>query len=596
MTPKISYEGPSTLQANQLFSATLRVTPGPELRAGARVVLAVRHFSDFGVAQMEDPTAENYVCVEPDAGDSRWALGPPNDWRRHPWNRGLDLVLQAGVLPEGETLSVRLGDTSQGSPGYRAQSFAETAFRFRLGIRPAGDGKWEVLDPEACTPVRVAGNRTAGLRVIVPGATEEVDRTTVRVKPEDAYGNVAGRVPDSCTLLLDDTVPLAQVDFEPEGASEADVSIPADKQWHVVTAATGDGRFWARSNPVGPSPLPGYKLYFGEIHGQSGLCDGTNSPAEIYEYARTAAGLDFAAVSSHDFELTARDWEEIRQATRGAHRPGEFVTFLGYEWSGKPDAGGDNNIYFLDDDGPLVYSAPFGGSDGWDPAGGQVEGARDLSEVIERLAGERFMVVPHCGGRQCNLDYYDPAVMPLFEIQSCHRTYEHVAQEAIRRGHLFGFIGGSDDHRGALGDSHPAARETFFSSHNGLVAAYAENLTRRSLWEAFFARRVYATNGPRIVLTADIDGTIMGGELREPPGSTVQLAFWTRLDGMLDRVEVVRDDEVIRTFRGGGNQVLEFEGTMKLEVEGEPHFYYLRVIQTDGGRAWSSPIRVTPDR
>ena len=99
---------------------------------------------------------------------------------------------------------------------------------------------------------------------------------------------------------------------------------------------------------------PRYTLFFGEIHCQSSLCDGTNSPAELYRYARSTAGLDFAAVTSHDFELTSDDWQEIRTATRDAHSPGKFVTFLGVEWSGQSAAGGDNNIYFLDDDGPLV--------------------------------------------------------------------------------------------------------------------------------------------------------------------------------------------------------------------------------------------------
>ena len=70
----------------------------------------------------------------------------------------------------------------------------------------------------------------------------------------------------------------------------------------------------------------------------------------------------------------------------------------------------------------------------------------------------------------------------MLEIHSCHRNYEEVAQEALDRGLKVGFVGGSDDHRGALGDSHTTARDRFFSSHSGLIAAYAEELTRESLW------------------------------------------------------------------------------------------------------------------
>ena len=150
------------------------------------------------------------------------------------------------------------------------------------------------------------------------------------------------------------------------------------------------------------------------------------------------AGLDFAAVTSHDFELRDVDWREITAATRAAHRPGEFVTFLGYEWSGATPDGGDNNVYFFDDEGPLLYCHPHRMIPAWDPAEGQVHETRNLRQLVADLKGRRVMVVPHCGGRCCNLDYYDASVMPLLEIHSCHRTYEHVARESIRRGIRFG--------------------------------------------------------------------------------------------------------------------------------------------------------------
>lgn len=590
---KLEYDGPGVLQANQLFTAQLRITTSRDLRRADRIVLAVRHVSDLGDAQMYDPGGENYISV---TGPGEWKLGPANDWRRHPWNRGIDLRLQDGTLRDGETLIVNLGDPAGGSPGYRCQSFAESAFRFRLGVFAADKEEWTVLPLEFCPVLRVTGNRAVRLSVIVSRPTRNDGVLTVHTKPEDAFGNVAHDVPEKIALLLGETVPVAQVAFRPDRPVVSTLSVPEKTSWQRIIATTPDGAFWARSSPFGPSPAEGYELFFGEIHGQSSLCDGTNSPAELYAYARDAAGLDFAAVTSHDFELTARDWQVVQRAARDAHVPGEFVTFLGFEWSGQHAVGGDNNIYFLDDDAPLVYSAPCKVYDAWDPAEGEISASRNLSEVIEQLAGHRFMVVPHCGGRCCNLDFYDPSVMPLFEIHSCHRTYEHVAHEAIRRGIRFGFIGGSDDHRGALGDSHPAARERFFSSHNGLVAVYATDLTRESLWEAFFARRVYATNGPRIVLTVEIDDHHMGSKVIAAPGISLKMSFWTCLDALMDRIEVMRDDTLIKTFYNPSNQADEFSGGIELQATAEPHAYYVKIFQTDGGRAWSSPIWVVPPR
>jgi hypothetical protein len=74
----------------------------------------------------------------------------------------------------------------------------------------------------------------------------------------------------------------------------------------------------------------------------------------------------------------------------------------------------------------------------------------------------------------------------------------------------------------------------------------------------------------------------------------MKLSFWTCLDGFLDRVEVVRDDAVLKTFCGPHNQVEVFSGELDVQASAHPHAYFLRVFQTDGGRAWSSPIWVAP--
>jgi hypothetical protein len=580
------------LKANQLFRALLRVSTDVTLHPGARVVLASRHVSDLGEAQMHDPTAENHILVKAD-GAQDWKIGPHDDWRRHPWNGGLDLQLVAGEVSPGTPIAILLGGRGEESPGYRLQSFAESAFRYRAAIDLDGKNNWIVAAPDACPAIRITGNRAAALRVVVPRATAQGDLLEVHLKPEDAYGNIADGGVATVDLFRADGSVAASAPLEAGAATVVTAPARVAGAWRQLTASTRDGAFRAVSNPFGPSPLPGYELFFGEIHGQSGLCDGTNPPAEIYDYARRAAGLDFAAVTSHDFELTARKWDEIQRATREAHRPGEFVTFLGYEWSGQTSRGGDNNIYFMDDEAPLVHSAPLRIPAAWDPAEGQVKGINTLREVVEQLRGHRAMIVPHCGGRCCNFDFYDPAVMPLFEIHSCHRSYEHIAHDSLRRKVRFGFIGGSDDHRGNLGDSHVAARERFFSSHSGLVAAYARTLTREGLWEAFFARRVYATNGVRIVLSVKVDDVPMGGELSVAGGQRAKLTFWTRLDGFLDRVEVMRDETLVQTFRGEANQIHEFAGEMAVDAAAGPQAYYVKVIQTNGGCAWSSPIWVS---
>ncbi|MGB9586844.1 MAG: DUF3604 domain-containing protein, partial [Armatimonadota bacterium] len=289
--------------------------------------------------------------------------------------------------------------------------------------------------------------------------------------------------------------------------------------------------------------------------------------------------------------MASRDWEEIQLATQEANDPGRFVTFLAYEWGGSSDIGGDHCIYFPGDKGRLLRSSPCGDSP-WNPAAGEIGEPHNLTDTIRLLSDLRPMVIPHCGGRRANLDFFDPHVMPILEIHSTHRTFEDAGFEAIRRGIKCGFIANSDDHRGSPGDGRPTARERYFSTPGGLTAVYAEKLTRESLWEAFFSRRVYGTNGARIVLATWVGDAFMGAEVSAPGGNTLPFSFQLRSDGFIDRVELMKDNECICVFTAPWNLAHELAGEREIVVERKVHAYWVRVFQTDGGRAWSSPIWV----
>ncbi len=76
---KLVYDGPRRLHANQLFRARLEATVDAAMSPGGRIVVATRHFSDFGDPQMDDSAAENYLSVQGGEGSSRWQLKSDND-------------------------------------------------------------------------------------------------------------------------------------------------------------------------------------------------------------------------------------------------------------------------------------------------------------------------------------------------------------------------------------------------------------------------------------------------------------------------------------------------------------------------------------
>jgi hypothetical protein len=103
---------------------------------------------------------------------------------------------------------------------------------------------------------------------------------------------------------------------------------------------------------------------------------------------------------------------------------------------------------------------------------------------------------------------------------------------------------------------------------------WAEELSRESIWEALAAGRTFATTGSRTQARLDFDGTAFRVDARAA--------------SRVASVEIVKRDAV--AFRAEG-------ATPSLQVEwldSEPpqpgDFYYLRVTETDGHMAWTSPI------
>jgi len=178
-----------------------------------------------------------------------------------------------------------------------------------------------------------------------------------------------------------------------------------------------------------------------------------------------------------------------------------------------------------------------------------------------------------------------------------HGNFEFFAQDALKRGLKVGFHGSSDGHVQTPG--HPRRpgsggrngdfnrRDTGYGS-GALMAVLAPELTREALWDAFRARRTYATTSARIILDFRANGHLMGEELvADGPALFTGDVIGT---GPIERLELIRDDRLVFTQPGGGDRVgLEYID------QGCPrglHYYYLRVTQVDGEFAWSSPIWV----
>ncbi len=341
------------------------------------------------------------------------------------------------------------------------------------------------------------------------------------------------------------------------------------------------------------------------MHNHTEWCDGTDTVEWVYQFGRDHAFLDVCACSEHigakqpDWPIEVVDkppassadlWQEqIRQA-RAYHDPGRFVTFLGYEFTpsggaSEHPANADHCIWFLDDQHPLVIDA-------------------DIEQLGRKLARTEALLAAHVGGRFTRWNYdVPPEIMPVVEISSMHEHSEWFAQEALQKGLKVGFVGMSDGHMGRPGydlwarHGRAGLRKRAFSPQSAMTAFLAPGLRRDDIWQAMQSRAVYATTGARVLLEFFCQGRPMGVEI------AVESAphFHLRVHGTapLDRVQIIRGDRLAHTLElatavTGQGEVwdVEFDWEDPQPRQGEL-YYYLRVTQSDGHFAWSSPIWVT---
>jgi hypothetical protein len=157
----------------------------------------------------------------------------------------------------------------------------------------------------------------------------------------------------------------------------------------------------------------------------------------------------------------------------------------------------------------------------------------------------------------------------------------NTVRDALARGYRLGFVGSGDSH-----DGHPGLVQLANGGSGGLAGILAEDLTRDAVLEALRARRSYATNGPRIVLDVTLDGRPMGASL--PAGAGGTLAIRVAAPGPIEAVELVTAAGVIASSDGAGQRSLGLESAVPDLAGGR--WLYVRVRQSDGGAAWSSPF------
>ena len=139
----------------------------------------------------------------------------------------------------------------------------------------------------------------------------------------------------------------------------------------------------------------------------------------------------------------------------------------------------------------------------------------------------------------------------------------------------------------------------------GLTAVRADDATQDGIFGALRQRKCYATTGHRALVDFSIAGHGMGSiiEVTDSNRSLIQerhISAQIYGTAEVDRIEILRNNVEICTYRGDDTDVA-FDWVdqqdltrivLQREVRGRSQscYYYLRITQTDGEIAWTSPI------
>jgi len=513
------------------------------------------------------------------------------------------VLLEAGDLKQGDTISVTYGDRSGGSAGYRASAVSTQPLPVLIAIDHDGDGSFMLLKE----PPEITAR---------PGSADEmwVHLPSQAVAGETVEGLIS--LVDQNANAIDHAVTLHLTQYSGNAEFLSDLYIgpnsghirfeitPQEAGIIRLKVRAGDLELESISNPMRVTEKKtADNIYWGDLHSHSHYSwDGVGR--QNFEYARDIAGLNFYAMADHSFfpesetllrGLSESTWDQYTALIEQYNDSPRFVTIQAYECSfGAPY--GHHNVYFRDKPGVLEYP-----------------GRTTLPKLWERLQQGNALTIPHHTGKfpkDLELSVHDEDLRRNFELYSGHGLSEEYdpshplafeqslftwdsktlkqpshLQDAWRMLQLLSVIASSDDHY-----SHPG------QPHYGLAAVKAPQLTRDAVFQGLYDRQTYATTGARIILEFRVNNV--------PMGQTVQVKSEPQI-----RIEAIGTDEIdwvelLRYQRGGDNfQVIKRWEPGKWDFAGsyvdrsfEPGaMYYVRLKQKHKIRnravmAWSSPV------
>lgn len=591
------------LVAGDQHDFSIRYTVGPSgIAVGGGIAVGFHHASSWWV-QVDRPEERHFATAYHHVENNlemQWHNHFPIGMFQHhdeTYNpdRMFHRVLIAKVtkqpLLEGETVEFKIGANEF---GIKVQKFVDADHQFRVSTDADGDGAFRGID--ASPKLSVVPTVASALSAIIPSQAIVGEQIPVHVRVEDEYFNLAESYTDTVQITDENGLVVADSVRITGGLGEVKVKL-ATVGAHRLRLISNTVELGGRSNPIRVfESAQDRHIYWADLHGHTGESDGLGYDAnEYFSFGRDVAALDIVALTDHGLP----NWEANIAAVKKFYSPGEHVTLLGMEGNSELNPKDHVNLYFRSD------STPEQAIVNQDGEAATYKDFLSHNKINHNSDHPEVLTGPHHSGYERGMfgdpqypfGHWDSDIARFFEVYSSHGTSEFEGnprplryesadpakymQGGLAMGRKFAVIAASDNH-----DSKPG-RSAWGSYPGGLAGIWTSELTRESVWSSIWDYSTYATSADRIYVDFKINNQPMGSTLRVDGEVKITGYIIGKTDNL--EVSIVKDNQDSNHY-STTNGVIEF--SYGEQIQNDSHFYYLRVTQENGERAWSTPIWV----
>ena len=519
------------------------------------------------------------------------------------------------LIEADDTFTICLGTPSKNkTQGSRAQLVTQRRRTFLLYVDPKGKGDYK--EPEIFS-FDVKGNELHHIQIIAPSIVVKNKRFDVLLRFEDAYGNLTNNTEEGTLIELSYEHLRENLSWKLFVPETGFLSLPNlyfnEPGLYRIQLQNLKTKQTFYSYPIQCFLEQEQSLFWGLLHGESDRVDSVENIETCLRHLRDEKFLQFFSTSPFESteEISNDEWKEISHHVQEFNETGRFTTFLGMQWFSEDPQEGLRTFVFAKDNKAILRKKDSKNS--------------HLKKIYKGLSSKELISIPAFtmakgfgydfsdfqpdfervveiynawGSSECTKKEGNPK--PITGKKGVNEFADGSIQKALKHGLRFGFVAGGLDDRGIFSHLYDSDQVQYTP---GLTAIFATDHTREALFQALYQRKCYATTGERILLHFCIAGAPMGSELstKTKPGLCYNRHITGYVAGTqtLSSVEIVRNGEVLHcfspkqahlTFAHDDETAISQSAILRNDDALPFVYYYIRVTQTDGHMAWSSPI------